>query len=76
MDLNVKRFNSTPLEYLSEEQMHAIHSAALDILQDCGTMIHHQKSLDLLHEAGAHVKDDNHVFIPSGLVEAAIRSAP
>jgi len=76
MDLNVKRFNSTPLEYLSEDQMSAIHAAALDILQDCGTMIHHQKSLDLLHQAGAHVKDDNHVFIPSGLVEAAIRSAP
>ena len=76
MDLNVKRFNSTPLEYLSEDQMGAIHAAALDILQDCGTMIHHQKSLDLLHQAGAHVKDDNHVLIPSGLVEAAIRSAP
>jgi trimethylamine--corrinoid protein Co-methyltransferase len=76
MDLNVKRFNSTPLEYLSEDQMGAIHAASLDILQDCGTMIHHQKSLDLLHQAGAHVKDDNHVFIPSGLVEAAIRSAP
>ena len=76
MDLNVKRFNSTPLEYLSEDQMGAIHAAALDILQDCGTMIHHQKSLALLHQAGARVKDDNHVFIPSGLVEAAIRSAP
>ena len=76
MDLNVKRFNSTPLEYLSEDQMGAIHAAALDILQDCGTMIHHQKSLYLLHQAGAQVKDDNHVFIPSGLVEAAIRSAP
>jgi trimethylamine--corrinoid protein Co-methyltransferase len=76
MDLNVKRFNSTPLEYLSGDQMGAIHAAALDILQDCGTMIHHQKSLALLHQAGARVKDDNHVFIPSGLVEAAIRSAP
>jgi trimethylamine:corrinoid methyltransferase-like protein len=67
MDLKVKRFHSTPLEYLSEEQMRAIHGAALDILQNCGTMIHHQKSLDLLHQAGAHVKDDTHVFIPSGL---------
>ena len=76
MDPNVKRFNSTPLEYLSEEQMRAFHSAALDILQDCGTMVHHQKALDLLHQAGAQVKDSQHVFIPSGLVEAAIRSAP
>jgi len=76
MDLNARRFNSTPLEYLSEEQMRAIHSAALDILQDCGTMVHHQKALVLLQQAGAHVKDGQHVFIPPGLVEAALRSAP
>ena len=49
MDLNAKRFNSTPLEYLSEEQMRAIHSAALEILEDCGTIIHHEKSIALLH---------------------------
>jgi len=76
MDLNVKRFNSTPLEYLSEEQMRDIHSAALEILEDCGTIIHNAKAVDLLHRAGAYVKDDRHVFIPSGLVESAIRSAP
>ena len=76
MDSTVKRFNSTALQYLSEEQMHDIHSAALDILQDCGTLIHHEKSLELLREAGAYVKDDRRVFIPSGLVEWAIRSAP
>ncbi|MBW2427807.1 MAG: trimethylamine methyltransferase family protein [Deltaproteobacteria bacterium] len=76
MDPNVKRFNSTPLEYLSEEQMRDIHSAALDILEDGGTMIHHEKSIELLRRAGAHVKDDRHVFMPSGLVESAIRSAP
>ena len=76
MDVNVKRFNSTPLEYLSVEQMRDIHSAALEILQDCGTKIHNEKSLELLQEAGAWVKDDKRVFIPSGLVESAIRSAP
>jgi len=76
MDSNVKGFNSTALQYLSEEQMHDIHSAALDILEDCGTLIHHEKSLELLREAGAYVKDDRRVFIPSGLVEWAIRSAP
>lgn len=35
MDLNAKRFNSTPLKYLSGEQMRDIHSAALDILWNC-----------------------------------------
>jgi trimethylamine--corrinoid protein Co-methyltransferase len=76
MDFKVRRFNSTPLEYLTTEQMRDIHSAALDILEDCGTIIHHEKSLDILHKAGAHVRDDKRVFIPSGLVERAIRSAP
>jgi len=76
MDLNVKRFNSTALEYLSEEQMRDIHSAALDILEDCGTIIHHENSLALLQKAGANVKEDNRVYIPGGLVEWAIRSAP
>jgi trimethylamine--corrinoid protein Co-methyltransferase len=76
MDVNVKRFNSTPLEYFSEEQMRRIHAAALEILQDCGTVIHNEKAVSLLQKAGAYVKGDNRVFIPSGLVESAIRSAP
>ncbi len=76
MDLSAKRFNSTPLEYLSEEQMRDIHSAALEILEVCGTIIHHERAIDVLHEAGARVKDANRVFIPSGLIEEAIRSAP
>jgi trimethylamine--corrinoid protein Co-methyltransferase len=76
MDLSAKRYNSTPLEYLSEEQMRDIHSAALEILEVCGTSIHHESALELLHKAGAIVTETNRVFIPSGLVEKAIRSAP
>jgi trimethylamine:corrinoid methyltransferase-like protein len=44
MDPNVKRFNAAALEYFTAEQMRDIHSAALDILQDCGTIIHHGQS--------------------------------
>ena len=76
MNQNAKRFNSTPLEYFAAEQMRDIHSAALEILEDCGTVVHNDKSVDLLHKAGACVKNDRHVFIPSGLVESAIKSAP
>jgi trimethylamine--corrinoid protein Co-methyltransferase len=76
MDPIVKRFNTTPLEYLSQEQMRDIHSAALEILEDCGTMIHHEKAVELLHKAGAYVKDDRQVFIPGGLIEWAIGRAP
>jgi trimethylamine---corrinoid protein Co-methyltransferase len=76
MDPNLKRFNSNPLEYLSAEQMRDIHSASLAILEDCGTVIHHEKAVGLLHQAGARVQDDKRVFIPSGLVEWAARRAP
>ena len=76
MNQNAKRFNSTPLEYFAAEQMRDIHSAALEILEDCGTVVHNDKSVDRLHKAGACVKNDRHVFIPSGLVESAIKSAP
>ena len=76
MDPTVKRFGTTPLEYLSQEQMQDIHAAALEILEDCGTMIHHEKAVELLHKAGAYVKDDRQVFIPGGLIEWAIAQAP
>ncbi len=76
MDHDVKRFNSAGLEYLSAEEMRDIHAAALDILSDCGTVVHHAPSLELLREAGAQVEDDKRVYIPGGLAERAIRSAP
>lgn len=76
MDPTVKRFNANPLEYLSPEQMRDIHSAALEILEDCGTVIHHEKAIALLHTAGACIKDDRRAFIPGGLVEWAIGRAP
>jgi hypothetical protein len=40
MDLNAKRFNSTPLKYLSGEQMRDIHSAALDVLWNCRDILY------------------------------------
>jgi trimethylamine--corrinoid protein Co-methyltransferase len=76
MDPSVKRFNAPALAYLSEQQMRDIHSAAMDILEDCGTTIHHETAVALLHKAGARVKDDMRVYIPSGLVEWATRRAP
>jgi trimethylamine--corrinoid protein Co-methyltransferase len=76
MDHDIKRFTTPALAYLSSEDMRAIHAAALDILNDCGTVIHHKPSLALLRDAGAVVKDDKRAYIPGGLVERAIRSAP
>jgi len=76
MDPTVKRFNANALEYLSAEQMRDVHSASLDILEDCGTVIHHEKAVALLRDAGARVKGINRVFIPSGLVEWATGRTP
>jgi len=76
MDLNIKKFNATPLEYLSENQMRDIHTAALEILEDTGTIVHHEEAVKLLHQAGANVKDGNRVYLSGNLVERAIQSAP
>ncbi len=76
MDLNIKGFNSTPLEYLREDQMRDIHTATLEILEDTGTIVHHEKAVALLHKAGAYVNDGRRVFLPGGLVEKAIQSTP
>ena len=76
MNPHVKRFNAPPLAYLTEEQMRDIHSAALEILEDLGTIVHHEEAVDLLQQAGAYVENENRVFIPAGLVAEALGSAP
>lgn len=76
MDQNIKQFTAPPLEYLSNDHMRDIHSAALEILEDIGTIVHHDKAVELLHSAGSRVKDSNRVFLPAGLVETAIQKAP
>lgn len=76
MDHSVRKFNTTPFEYFTYEQMKEIHSASLNILEDLGTVVYHEEAIDLLKKAGAYVGEDNRVFIPSGLVEWAIGRAP
>jgi trimethylamine--corrinoid protein Co-methyltransferase len=76
MDMDIKRFNSTPLEYFIKDQMLDIHTATLEILEDTGTIVHHDKAVELLQAAGAYLKDGNRVYLPAALVENAIRSAP
>lgn len=76
MDLKEKKFSAGPLEYLTEEQMSDIHSAALEILEYLGTVVHHDEAVQLLEREGAHVRDGNRVFIPTALAERALSSAP
>jgi trimethylamine--corrinoid protein Co-methyltransferase len=76
MDPNARKFSARPLEYLTKEQMREIHSAALEILEDLGTVVHHDEAVQLLKNRGAHVRDGNRVFIPTALAERAVSSAP
>ena len=76
MDLNARKLSAGPLEYLTKEQMREIHSAALEILKDLGTVVHHDEAVQLLERKGAHVRDGNRVFIPTALAERAVCSAP
>lgn len=70
------RFNTPALTYFSEVEMQTIHSASLDILEDCGTLVHHDEARELLMEAGAFPKEDHRICIPTGLVEWAVQRAP
>ncbi len=76
MDLNEKKNQKCFVEYLSDADMSDIHSATLEILKDTGSILHQRESIELLHQAGASVKNGNRVLIPGDLVASAIRSAP
>lgn len=76
MTVNTKSFRAKPLEYFSDEEMKAIHSASMEVLEDIGTVVHHDEALELLRQAGAYVKESQRVFIPTALAEWAIRKAP
>lgn len=76
MDEITRQFNASKFRYLAEEQMQEIHSASLSILEDIGALVHHDEAIALLKKAGAYIEDGNRVYLPSSLVEWAIRTAP
>lgn len=76
MKPSIRSFSAKPLAYLSENQMHDIHSAALQILEEIGTIVHHEAAVVLLKKAGADTREGNRVFIPNALVKWAIGQTP
>jgi trimethylamine---corrinoid protein Co-methyltransferase len=60
---------------LSDQQIEALHSAALEILRRTGVDVYDPEALELLRRAGAKV-DGIRARIPAGLVEWAVRTAP
>jgi len=71
-----QKFNRPPyLEILSEEQIYAIHSASLEILERTGMKCNNEAALKIFQEGGAYVESDR-VKIPPVMVEQALKSAP
>ena len=60
---------------LSDDQVEAIHLAALEILERTGSRVESSEAIDLLASAGAIV-DGGRVRLSAGLVTRALNSAP
>ncbi|MDR1948494.1 MAG: trimethylamine methyltransferase family protein, partial [Spirochaetaceae bacterium] len=65
----------SPPAYFSPEQLRDIHAGVLEILEDVGCDLHHDGAIKLLKDAGAFVSG-NRVYLPSALVEQALKTAP
>ena len=61
---------------LTVEQIKALHTATLELLETVGVDVHHDAARQMLADAGCQLKKDHRVRIPNWLVEAAIQSAP
>jgi trimethylamine--corrinoid protein Co-methyltransferase len=66
---------SVSFRVLSDEQVWAIHRAALDILENTGCNVLHKGARTLLKQAGALVEGDR-VRVPQHIVEECIRTVP
>lgn len=65
------------LSMLSIDEVNLIHQAELDILENTGIKISHEKVLKMLADIGAKVDFDTQVVrISTDLVEAALRKCP
>jgi len=63
------------LQFLSTDDIQAIHQATLEVLEKTGILVKNESSLELLEDSGCSV-DNNIVKISSSVVEESIRKAP
>jgi trimethylamine--corrinoid protein Co-methyltransferase len=61
---------------LDDGQLDALHSAALEVLEDPGVRVTTEEALGLLLDAGARAVEPDSVRIPASLVGDALTSAP
>ena len=65
----------SPQSVFSEDEVHSLHDTALRVLQELGMKILLPEARDIFAAAGARV-DGEMVYIGSGIVKAALQSAP
>src|ERR1035438_556974 len=66
-----------PMEVLSADQLEAIHSTSLRIIEELGMEVMSARALGLFKAAGAQVEPATHnVRLDRALVERPLRSAP
>ena len=63
------------LAVINQDQIDQIHLASLEVLERTGVQLTHGRALELLASAGARVQG-NRAYIPSVMVEDALRKAP
>jgi trimethylamine--corrinoid protein Co-methyltransferase len=67
----------TPFETLSQSEIIAVHAASLDILENCGVLVHSATVLRMLEDNGCEVDyAKKSARIPKKLVESCISMAP
>jgi trimethylamine--corrinoid protein Co-methyltransferase len=65
------------LEFLSDNEVEAIHQSSLEILEKCGVAVRSTRALKLLADAGAAVDLSKKLAkVPSNLVESSLKKHP
>ncbi|MEA2084519.1 MAG: trimethylamine methyltransferase family protein [Thermodesulfobacteriota bacterium] len=64
------------LKVFNRDQVLAVHTAALEILEKTGFKMEHPGALQMLADAGCTVFNDDWVKMPGYLVEQALQTAP
>ncbi|MDF1539921.1 MAG: trimethylamine methyltransferase family protein [Candidatus Thorarchaeota archaeon] len=65
----------TRIRFLTHDDIVAIHSASVEVLETTGVKIKNDEALELLKDAGCEIEFDN-VKIPAALVEECLRCCP
>lgn len=71
-----RAFLSSQYSRISTEQCRKLHWASLEVLERTGVRLFEPAAVELVREAGAIVKEQDRVRIPSGLVEKALATVP